>query len=211
MVIYAIPGLATTDKLFEKLKVNDCEVKVLTWPQPSEGLKLEDYAKLFIDQIDQSKPFCILGVSFGGMLCSELSHIVNAKKVILISSCKNRNELPFIVRFQRYIPLYKFFSEKTLRRFAFNSRLILGFEKEYKRAFMEMVHSMPKDYVRLSIGMIVNWESIKTPKNCIHIHGKKDRLLLYKNVNADHAIETGGHAMIVYNAEEINKLLDSII
>ena len=142
------------------------------------------------------------------MLCSELSHLVNAEKVILISSCKNKNEFPFLIRVQRTFAVYKLFSENMLRRLAFLSRWILGFEKSYRSIFTEMINAMPKNYVRLSINMIVNWENIKTSKNCIHIHGKKDHLLLFKNVKADHVIEEGSHAMIVYQAKEINILLD---
>ena len=209
--IYAIPGLGTTGKLFEFMHIANCEVKILQWPEPKPDMALEHYAELFVQQMDTTKPFSLLGVSFGGMICSELSHIVNAEKVILISSCKNKTELPLIVWFQKYIPLYKLFSEKLLRRFAFNSRWILGFKKEYKATFKEMINAMPKNYVSSSIGMIVNWKNTKTPKNCIHIHGKKDHLLLYRNVTTDHCIENGGHAMIVYNAEEINGLLDRLI
>jgi hypothetical protein len=209
--IYAIPGLGTTEKLFEFIHIANCEIKVLQWPETEKGMTLEQYAQLFIPQINTSKPFSLMGVSFGGMICSELSHIINAEKVILISSCKNKNELPWILRFQKYIPLYKLFSENVLRRFAFNSRWLLGFKKEYKLAFEEMINAMPKNYVQLSIGMIVNWKNVKTPKNCIHIHGKKDNLLLYKNVKADHSIENGGHAMIVYQAENINTLLSGLI
>ena len=63
----------------------------------------------------------------------------------------------------------------------------------------------------LSIGMIVNWTNTKMPKNCIHIQGKKDHLLLYRNVKADHSIENGGHAMIIYQAKEMNELLGKLM
>jgi hypothetical protein len=210
MVIYAIPGLGTTGKLFERLKVKGCEVKVLDWPQPQAAMNLQDYAKLFLNGIDASKPFCLLGVSFGGMLCSELSHMVSAQKVFLISSCKNKFELPWTIRFQRFLPIYKLFSEKMLVSSAFRFHWMLGFKKDYKDIFREMIHAMPKDYIKCSAHMIVNWENEKMPRNSIHIHGDKDRLLYYKCVKADHTIKNGSHAMIVYNAEEINELLSRL-
>jgi hypothetical protein len=209
--IYAIPGLATTAKLFEHLKVEGCELKVLAWPQPPLGMALEDYAKLFLKQIDQTKPFCLLGVSFGGMLCSELSHLVNAEKVILISSCKNRHEMPWTIKIQKYLPLYNLFSERFLILNAFKFHWLLGFKKDYKDTFREMITAMPEHYIKRSATMIIHWKNKKMPKNCVHIHGKKDHLLFYRCVKADHAIENGSHAMIVYNAEEINKLLEKIL
>ena len=60
--IYAIPGLATTGKLFENMHINGVDVKILQWPEPKSGMKLNDYAKLFIEQIDKTKPFSLLGV-----------------------------------------------------------------------------------------------------------------------------------------------------
>ncbi len=211
MIIYAIPGLATTGKLFERLKVKGCEIKVLDWPQPEEGVKLEDYAKLFLKAIDTSKPFCLLGVSFGGMLCSELSHLVNAEKVFLVSTCKNKFELPWTIRLQRLLPIYKLFSERFLILNAFKFHWFLGFKTDYRETLEEMVSAMPQDYIKRSVHMIVNWENTRVPKNCIHIHGTNDHLLYFGCVKADHAIENGSHAMIVYNAEEINTLLDKLI
>ncbi len=209
--IYAIPGLATTGKLFEGLKVNNCEIKVLNWPQPPEGIALEEYAKLFVQHIDQTKPFCLLGVSFGGMLCSELSHLVKAEKVILISSCKNRKELPWMIRVQKYVAIYNLFSEKFLMANAFRVRWLLGFKNDYRKIFKQMLREMPENYIKRSIKMIVNWENTKMPKDCIHIHGKKDRLLFFSCVKADHGIENGSHAMIVYDVGEINELLNKLI
>jgi len=211
MVIYAIPGLATTGKLFEHLKVKGCDIKVLEWPQPEIGMKLQGYAKLFLSKIDTSKPFYLLGVSFGGMVCSELSHMVNARHVFLISSCKNKFEFPWTIRLQKFLPLYKLFSERALVLNAFKFHWMLGFKKDYRDTFREMINTMPHEYIRRSAHMIVNWDCEKMPKNCIHIHGKKDRLLYFSCVKADHAIENGSHAMIVYNAQEINELLSKLV
>jgi esterase/lipase len=211
MTIYAIPGLATTGRLFEHLKIKDCEIKILDWPQPGEEMNLQDYAKLFLKEIDTNKPFCLLGVSFGGMLCSELSHMVNAQKVFLISSCKNKHELPRMIRIQKYVSLYNLFSEKFLIMNAFKFHWLLGFKKEYKGIFKEMIAQMPEHYIKRSIKMIVNWENTKMPKNCIHIHGNNDHLLFYSCVKADYTIQNGSHAMIVYQAQEINALLETLI
>ena len=51
----------------------------------------------------------------------------------------------------------------------------------------------------------------QSPKNCIHIHGDDDRLLSHKNVKSDYTISKGSHAMIVFQAEEINKIIEKEI
>jgi hypothetical protein len=37
----------------------------------------------------------------------------------------------------------------------------------------------------------------------------QDRLLWHKYVKADYAVKDGSHAMIVFRAEEINKIIES--
>lgn len=209
--VYAIPGLGTTEGLFSMLKLSNCKLVVLKWPETQKGMSIKDYAQEFIKQIDTSEKFYLMGVSLGGMICSELSHLLKAEKVFLISSCKNKLELPPLIKALKYLPLHKLLSENTLRKFAFHSRWLLGFEKEYEDEFVAMIQSMPKNYVKHTISMIVNWDKTSSPLNCVHLHGTKDRLLLFKNVKADHVIENGTHAMIVYQATEISKLLNELM
>lgn len=209
--IYAIPGLGTTKELFSKLKLNNCNLVVLNWPAPKNACTMKQYAKEFLGEIKDEGEFYLMGVSLGGMLCSELSHLVNAKKTILISSCKTKKELPFIIHVLKIFPIHKFLPEKTLRKLALNSNWLLGFEKEYEDEFTAMLNSMPENYVGRTIEMVVGWENERSPKNTIHIHGAADRLLTYGNVSADFTIKNGSHAMIIYQAEEISKIVNDIV
>ena len=90
MVIYAIPGLGTTEKLYKNLNIKDVEIIVLKWPIPSKNDTMQSYAHKFLPQIKTDQPFCLLGVSFGGMLCCELSEFISPEKIILISTSKYR-------------------------------------------------------------------------------------------------------------------------
>ena len=197
--------------LFSLTKLTDCKLVVLNWPETHEGMTLKEYAHEFIKQIDTNEKFYLMGVSLGGMICSELSHLVQAEKIFLISSCKNKLELPPLIKLLRHLPIQKLLSESSLRQFALHSKWMLGFKKDYEDEFVAMVQSMPKDYVKHTISMIVNWNKTTAPLNCVHIHGRKDRLLLFKNVKADYAIKDGTHAMIVYQANEINELLNKLM
>ncbi len=208
--IYAIPGLGTTAELFSFLKLNNYKLVVLHWPETLPGMDLKDYAQLFIKQINTTEPFILMGVSFGGMICSELSHLLPTQKTILISSCKNKNEFPFLLKLLKFFPIYKLISEKKLRQMAVHSEWILGFKKDYEDEFELMIKQMKENYFKHSIDMIINWEQASLPKNYIHIHGKKDRLLLYKNVAVDKTIAEGTHAMVVYQAEEISTMINEL-
>lgn len=209
--IYAIPGLGTTARLFRFIKIEGAQIIVLDWPEPTRNMSLPGYAKEFLKQIDTSKPFYLMGVSFGGMLCAELSKLTRPEKTILISSCKSRRELPRLIRLFRYLPLYKALPESLLRKMAYRSRWLLGFEKSYQHDFAEMVNAMPAHYFGSCIGCIVNWHNKEAPANILHIHGNADRLLLYNYVQATHTIPGGSHAMVVYQAREISRLLEQVL
>lgn len=208
MTIYAIPGLGTTEKLYVNTKITGVEIIVLNWPTPEKNDTMESYARKFLPQINTNIPFCLLGVSFGGMICTELSKIISPKKIFLISSCKSRKELPWFIKTFKYFPLHKLISEKQHRKMAYRGRWIIGFGKAYIPEFLGMVNSMTKNYFKYCINIIVNWNSTTLPKNTIHIHGDNDILLWYRFVKPDYTIEKGSHAMVVFQAEEINKIIE---
>ncbi len=209
MVIYAIPGLGTTDKLYVNTKIKGVEIIVLKWPVPEKNDTMQTYARKFLPQINTNVPFCLLGVSFGGMLCTELSKIISPKKTFLISTSKERKELPWFIRLFKYIPVYKLLSEKQHRKMAYQGRWIIGFGRAYIPEFLGMVDSMTENYFRYCIHIIVNWDGKYFPNNMIHIHGTGDRLLLYNNVDANYTITNGSHAMVVFRAEEINSIIET--
>ncbi len=211
-IVYAIPGLGTTKQLFRHLNLNETELRVLDWPVLEEGETMRSLAEKMAEGIDESKRFYLMGVSFGGMLCTEIAKIKKPVKAILISSCKCRKELPLPFRFFRYLPLHKLVSDGQHRVLAKNSRRLLGFNRSFIQEFHEMTDSMHGEYFKHSINCIINWDQVEcSNSNIIHIHGTADRLLRYKNIMADHSIKNGSHAMVVNKAEEISKIINEIL
>jgi hypothetical protein len=208
MIIYAIPGFGTTAHLFSNLTIKSAELIVLDWPLAEADDTMQTYARKFLPQIDTTTPFCLLGVSFGGMLCGELSRLVKPQKIFLISSSKFRKELPWFIRIFKHIPLYKYVSESRHRKLAYHGRWMIGFSKAFMPEFMEMVNSMNDNYFMHCIHIIVNWNRSDTPENVLHIHGSGDRLILYGGVKPHHTIKGGSHAMVVFRADEISSLIE---
>lgn len=208
MVIYAIPGLGTTEKLYVNTKIKGVEIIVLDWPTPLKNDTMQSYARKFLPQINTAEPFCLLGVSFGGMICTELSKIISPYKTFLISTCKSRNELPWFIKALKLFPLHKIVSEKQHRKMAYQGRWIIGFGKAYIPEFLGMVNSMTKNYFKHCIHIIATWDRREEPKNVIHIHGTNDKLLWHRYVKSNYSIQQGSHAMIVFRAEEINKIIE---
>jgi hypothetical protein len=208
MIIYAIPGLGTNEKLYVNTHIKNHQIVILNWPIPTLNETMESYAKKFLPQIDQTKPFCLLGVSFGGMLCAELSKTTTPFKLFLVSTCKTRMELPWYLKIFKHIPIHKIVGEKYHRKLAYHGKWFIGFGNAYIPEYIGMVNSMTENYFKFCINMIVNWKGKDYGKNIIHIHGTNDRLLRYKYVKSDYTIKGGSHAMIVFNAAEINSIIE---
>jgi esterase/lipase len=172
---------------------------------------MQSYARKFLPQINTSEPFCLLGVSFGGMLCTELSKIISPQKVFLISTSKLRKELPWFIRLMKHIPLHKLISETSHRKMAYQGRWLIGFGKAYIPEFLGMVDSMTDNYFKHCIQIIVSWNNEELPQNAVHIHGNADNLLWYKYVSANYTIENGSHAMVLFQAEEVNGIIKNEI
>jgi hypothetical protein len=208
MIIYAIPGLGTNEKLYVNTHIKNHQIVILNWPIPTLNETMESYAKKFLPQIDQTKPFCLLGVSFGGMLCAELSKTTTPFKLFLVSTCKTRMELPWYLKIFKHIPIHKIVGEKCHRKLAYHGKWFIGFGNAYIPEYLGMVNSMTENYFKFCINIIVNWKGKDYGKNIIHIHGTNDRLLKYKYVKSDYTIKGGSHAMIVFNAAEINSIIE---
>ena len=145
------------------------------------------------------------------MLCTELSKIISPQKIFLVSTSKCRKELPWFIRILKHLPVHKIMSERSHRKLAYQGKWFIGFGKAYIPEYLGMINTMNENYFKYCINIIVTWDRKQLPQQRIHIHGNSDKLLVYKNVKADYTISEGSHAMILFNAEEINKILEKEI
>src|SRR4051812_45165627 len=102
--IYLFPGQGSDERIFSRLKFDSTYKTVnVKYPVPARGTTLKQYAAQISQQIDTTNAYIFIGMSLGGMICSELSETFHPKKTIVISSAKCRSELPFRYRFQKKI------------------------------------------------------------------------------------------------------------
>lgn len=208
-VIYAIPGLGTTGELFQHISVPGYALRILDWPQPQKDLDLPGYAARFLPQIDSSSPVNLMGVSFGGMICSELAEIIAVNKVILISSNQNRSEFPIALKLLKYLPVYRLVPDKLVRLLAKTKRKFLGFEESFEPVFFRMIDQMPQNYFTCCISYIIGWNRTSNNVPMVRIHGSSDKLLLHKKTGRGYTIQEGSHSMVLARAAEINVILNT--
>lgn len=207
--IYAIPGIGTTKELFQKIDIPGYELCVLSWPPALPHYTLNDYAAEFLKQIDTTGPVNLIGVSFGGMLCAEIGSMIKTGKVILISSCSSRRQFPAVLKLLRFFPVHRLVSDRFIRLVARTKRRYLGFERSFEPVFLEMINSMPPGYFYNCVNYIIRWDRQKADPAIIQIHGTCDRLLSYRHIKPRYRINKGSHTMVLNNAGEINRILNT--
>ncbi len=211
--VYLFPGEGSDERIFSKISLDtNYTVVHVSLPTPEEGASMKEYAQAISPQIDTTGSFIFIGVSLGGMICSELADFMKPDKIIIISSAKCRSELPHRYRFQRIIPLNKLVPEKLVKSGARFLQPIVEPDRElHAEIFNSMLASKSPTYYKRTVNLILNWARSKPNKSIIHIHGTNDHTLPIRNIKADYVIEGGSHMMTLTRGEEINTLLQTIL
>ncbi len=206
--LYFIPGLGADERLFSKLELNGFEKKYIKWIPPKKNETLPQYARRLSAQINSHSDFSLIGVSFGGMLAVEMSKLLKADNVILISSAKTKNEIPSNLKFFKTFPIYQSFSDKFIQWLsALNKNRFGIFKEEEKQLFADMLLSCPAGYLKGAIEMILNWKNSECDNSIIHIHGDKDYLFPIRKIKNPIVIKGGTHFMPYHKSEEVEKIL----
>jgi surfactin synthase thioesterase subunit len=113
--VYLFPGQGADKRLFSKIAFDSTfNVNYITYPIPGKNETLEQYSARFISQIDTTRTFILIGVSMGGMICTELHDKIKPEKTIVISSAKSYHELPKKYTIQRKLRLNRIIPGRLL-------------------------------------------------------------------------------------------------
>ncbi len=209
--VYFISGLGADKRIFSFLNISFCEPVFVDWIKPEPDETLESYALRLKQTITTPSPV-IVGISFGGMLATEMAKSDQTVKSIIISGNKTADEFPPYLRAGNYFPVFKWMPSSISRNLMLRSIGILGGKnKKVKDLLQQIILDSDTDFVRWAINSILHWKNKTIPSNLIHIHGTEDRLLPYRYVNADYTVEGGTHIMPLDNPEEISALLKELI
>ena len=212
--LYLIPGQGADERLFDSLVIDTSfyHVKKLHWVTPPDGTAMKDFALLMARQIDTTQPFSLIGVSLGGMVCTELTDLYAPKKVILISSAKSRNELPSKYKFMRNVPINKVVPPNWYKSGAKIAQPITEPDaKTDKEFFQAMLDDKDPLFLKRTTHMIINWERMGYNDKIVHIHGTGDKTLPIKKVKADYVIDNGSHMMVYTRGSEVSRLVNRIL
>jgi pimeloyl-ACP methyl ester carboxylesterase len=209
MTIYFLSGLGANYSAFKYLTFSaNCKVVFIDWLLPHKNESIKNYAKRIAEKINTQEPFILVGLSFGGMLATEVIKFVTPQKTILISSVARRQELPLYYKMAGNLGLNKLFPAAVIKKGNWFINWLMGVSKiKDKDLVQEILAASNPEFSRWAINEIVNWKREVAPANIIRIHGNKDRILPIIKFKPQYLIIDGGHFMIANRAAEISAIL----
>ena len=213
MNVYFISGLGADRRAFERLHLSHkFTIHYLDWIPPLKNESLNDYARRLALPINQSAPFCLVGLSMGGMIASAMTTFLQPYKTILISSIGCNKEFPPLLRFARLTRAYKLIPEYVLRHpNAVAYRMFGAKTKNEKTLMHHLILNSDPHFIKWAMGAIVHWQDCERPKSIFHIHGSKDKILPLKYTKPDVVVEKGSHFMVWTKAGEVSRILEQAL
>lgn len=211
LTTYFIGGIASDERLFRYQMVAVKNAVYLPFPEHDRNDTMETYAQKFIPFMDTSKPFNIVANSMGGIMTMELIKHVQPEKVVLISSVKCRNEMPFILKQMKFTNMHKLLPGKGfIGAIQFGSlfkREVLK-EPAMRNLAVSMAKSNDPGFLYWCVNAIVKWKGTDDyRKDIIHIHGTKDEMFPFKKIKNVIPVIGGTHSMILNRHHEVTQLL----
>lgn len=209
--IYCISGLGADKRAFSNLHIPGFALVVIPWIHPGKNETIEHYAGRMRNQIKEDNPV-LMGLSFGGIMCIEIAKQIPVQKIILISSIKTKNELPGWMKIVAKTRVNKIYPLKGNKITEPLQNYFLGAtskdEKEMARAYRKNANP---DYTNWAVNEVLNWKNEWLHQDLFHIHGSNDKIFPIKNIKANAVIKEGGHFMILNRADEISRLINTIL
>lgn len=210
--IYLIPGLGADDRLFQRLILENKNITKLKWIRPLKNETLESYCQRFSKLIDQENEIILIGVSLGGIVAQELSHLVNAKMIILVSSILNCSELPWYLTALKKSGIYKMVPSLMVKKLGIGARFVLGSEyKEGIEIFKSMLNDSDDYFLEWGLTQALCWEGRKPKCDVKRIHGTKDLVFPPGKTSETTMVKDGNHFMVFNKAEEVSAYINKIL
>jgi len=162
-------------------------------------------------QIDQSQPFILIGLSFGGMLAVEIAKKFPALQLILIASISHHRYLPKYYRIAYRAGMHRILGTNIIKKAVYVKRYFTSESKDDKTIIRQMARDMDPEFVQWAIRAVVNWQTNEEELPVYHIHGTKDLILPFAVNKIQYKIPGAGHLMIFDRAHEINLVLKSLL
>lgn len=211
--VYFISGMCYNCSVFDNLKLPQGFKKVyIEWHLPHPEESLREYVHEMAKEIDTSRPFVLVGYSFGAVIIQEMNNFLNPMKTVIISSFKNEYEIPTLFKAIRMGNL----TERIPKRLYSSTEFVTN-------AFNRFVYNIPTSelshimtytdpvYVKWAVKQITEWVPENKYKHLYHIHGTLDQVFPYELIRDAFPVENGDHLMVMKKADVVSSILSGIL
>lgn len=210
--VYFLSGLGADERVFQNLQLDTSQLQIrhIKWIDPKKNEPLESYARRLTAQIDTTERFHLVGLSFGGIMVSELSRIIHPDKMIIISSTPTG--IPVSRFYQRLLKIFLFhpLAGPFLRS---PNKLVYKYfganTPEMKTLLKQILKDTDSKFLKWALVRISAWDYPVRNPGIYHIHGTADKLIPIKLLTPDVRVEGGGHLMVYAQHQLISKLLNA--
>ncbi len=211
--VYFMPGLAASPAIFERIQlpVKSFEMHFLEWKIPRNNESLVAYAERMATDVKHEQAV-LIGVSFGGVLVQEMAAFLKLRKLIIISSVKNQQEIPLHMKIAKTTKAYKLIPTSLLQNIEMLNKFSFGAViKQRLKLYEKFLSVRDKHYLEWAIEQMLQWNRVESDNQVIHIHGDSDEVFPYKNIEHCIAVKGGTHIMILTKYRWLNENLPKII
>lgn len=208
--IYVFSGLGSDKRAFGDMKFDGLDVEFMEWFTPTQNETIESYAQRYTAIIKAENPI-LIGLSFGGVLATEIAKLIDVKKVILLASIKTKYEQPKKFKRLLNISINYLAPVSLLNKPNFVMYKMFGVKtEENKKLLKQILEDTDVHFIKWALNEIIHWKNEVILQNTIQIHGDEDKIFPIKHVNPDYIIKGGGHSMTITHAEEIEEIIQDI-
>jgi pimeloyl-ACP methyl ester carboxylesterase len=206
-----VPGLGVDERIFQNLAVDNRFTRiVIRWIKPFPNENLTHYASRLADQIPQKNNLIIIGISFGGIIATELSKILNPLQTIIISSVKTRHELPWYYRLAGKLRLPYLVPFQLGKNLPSLQAYIFGAKTEAEATLLrQIIQELDIGYVKWALYQISTWPNQTQISGLLHLHGTRDKLFPVRYIQNFWPIPGGEHLMVVSLGEQVSQIINT--
>ena len=211
MKVYLIPGLAADSRVFHRIRLPEGHEAIpLDWIRPLPGESLPDYAGRLGESIVPNTPFALIGLSFGGMVATEIARRKAPSRLVLLSSIPTPTHLPPYFRHAGSLRLDQKVPVGLLKKGIVWRRMLEWNANEDRALITDIVRKSDPAMIRWSMRAILEWKADPPPGPYVQIHGSRDIVLPLRYTRPTHVVSGAGHLMVMDRAPFINDILKEI-
>jgi pimeloyl-ACP methyl ester carboxylesterase len=212
MKVYFISGIAADRRAFRHIRLPaGFESIHIDWIKPLSNESLKDYAIRLSDKINTREPFCLVGLSMGGIVASEIALRTHPRAIVIIGSVPVYSHLPSYYKWAGRLKFHRVLPGSFYKYASMTKHFFTREPHEDKQDIYRMIRETDPSFIRWGIGAVLSWTNNKMPESLTHIHGTRDEVFPFSFTSPTHVIPRGDHMLVISHPEEINRILAEVL